>query len=406
MKDKFDIVSGDFEGNFYTHQKSVLSASESTIDKKHDIHLYRGELRNIKNENEYKPEQLRNRESYLLHNVTNVQFHLEKDATGNKNRIYNFEQILLRDAVIKESWELNGKTYGIISGKLLGKVKDEVKPADPKTPDPPVAPPDPIGKKNPDPVRTPKPDNNGNNGGGDNGGGWRKYVPPIINPNPVGGNNGGCLNVGNGCLNLGGCLSNIWRLLLALLLLLFILWFLKGCLDNHQKSENCCGERDSLLIENNRIKSEIDSIKRIVEKRNDSIQKDKIQEELDELSSKVYFYGGTVKIRKFSENQINKIVYIIQKNNNLEVEIRGFYNGNGTPTFNEEYNSTIDVARAKHIKKLLIEKGVDENLVSAVGMGESTLDPSDEDLMQKIELDGEEFKWNRNMRVEIKIVKY
>jgi len=126
MKDKFDIVSGDFEGNFYTHQKAVLSASESTIDKKHDIHLYRGELRNIKNENEYNPEQLRNRESYLLHNVTNVQFHLEKDATGNNNRIYNFEQILLRDAVIKESWELNGKTYGIITGKLLGKVKDEV----------------------------------------------------------------------------------------------------------------------------------------------------------------------------------------------------------------------------------------------------------------------------------------
>ena len=57
------------------------------------------------------------------------------------------------------------------------------------------------------------------------------------------------------------------------------------------------------------------------------------------------------------------------------------------------------------IAKLLIEKGVNENLVSAVGMGESTIDPSDEGLMQKIVLDGEEFKWNRNMRVEIKIVK-
>ena len=369
MKDKFDIVSGDFEGNFYTHQKAVLSASESTIDKKHDIHLYRGELRNIKNENEYNPEQLRNRESYLLHNVTNVQFHLEKDATGNNNRIYNFEQILLRDAVIKESWELNGKTYGIITGKLLGKVKDEVKPPYPPPPPPPTPPP----------------------------------PPPF----------GGCLNIGNGCMPASGCLpavtgclSNIWRLLLALLLLLFIIWFLKGCWDKKEESQNCCNERDSLAIENTKLQNEIDSLKRMNDNSNDSIKKENIQEELDELSSKVYFYGGTVKIRKFSDEQLNKIVQILKKYNNVEVEVRGYYNGSGSPKYIEEYNANIDVARANHIKNLLIEKGVDENLVSAVGMGESTLDKSDEDLMQKIEIDGEQFTWNRNMRVEIKIIKY
>jgi outer membrane protein OmpA-like peptidoglycan-associated protein len=405
MKDKFDIVSGDFEGNFYTHQKTILTISEfNSAEEKHDVHLYRGELRNVKNENEYNPEQLRNRESYLLHNVTNVQFHLEKDAAGNNNnRIYNFEQLLLRDAVIKESWELNGKTYGIITGKLLGKLKDEVKPPDPSNPQDPIKPP-PIIPKPIKPTQNPV---GGGNGTNDPNRFWNNWGRPTNPSNPVGpAGNAGCLNVGNGCLTLGsGCLSNIWRMLLALMLLLFMLWFLKGCWDKKEVSQNCCIERDSLVIENNKLLKEIDSISRINEDSNDSIKKADIQEELDKLSSKVYFYGGTTKIRKFSEEQLNKIVEILQKNRTLEVEVRGFYNGDGGQYFKDN-NITTDVARAQHIKNILVARGVKENLVSAVGMGESKLDLSNEELMQKIEIDGEEFKWNRNMRVEIKIVKY
>lgn len=251
MKDKFDIVSGDFEGNFYTHQKTILTNSEFNSDeKKHDIYLYRGELSKVKEEKEYNPEQLRNRDSFLLHNVTNVQFHLDKDAAGsNNNRIYNFEQLLLRDAVIKESWELNGKTYGIITGKLLGKVKDEVKPPDPSNPQEPTKPPPII----PDPLKP--------------------HTEPVIPP-PTGGSpsspnsNSGCLNIGNGCLPaVSGCLSNIWNLLLALLLLLFFLWFLKGCWGTHLESKNCCGERDSLALENKKLNIISDSLKNEIIKR-------------------------------------------------------------------------------------------------------------------------------------------
>jgi outer membrane protein OmpA-like peptidoglycan-associated protein len=310
---------------------------------------------------------LRNRDSFLLHNVTNVQFHLEKDSAGsNNNQIYNFEQILLRDAVIKESWELNGKTYGIITGKLLGKVKDEVKPPDPTNPQEPTKPP-----------------------------------PIISNPHNIQNGNLGCLNIGNGCMPSSGCistitgsLSRIWRLLLALMLFFFLLWLFKSCLNKKEVSENCCGDRSRLETENRRLQHELDSIKT-----------EGTQKEINELSSKVYFYGGTVKIRKFSEDQLNKIVDILKKNNTLKIQVRGFYNGNGTPINVKEYGATIDLARAEYIREILIKKGVDENLVSAVGMGESTLDPSDEDSMQMIEVDGEVFKWNRNMRVEIKIVK-
>jgi hypothetical protein len=273
MKDKFDIVSGNFEGNFYTHQKTILTATEfNPNDKKYDIHLYRGELSQIKKEEEYNPEQLRNRESFLLHNVTNVQFHLEKDAEGNSsNRIYNFEQLLLRDAVIKESWEINGKTYGIITGKLLGKVKDEVKSPDPTNPEVPL-------KPTPKPTPKPKPEPDSSDPiptGGGNGlkpkRFWEDWWKPK-NPDTLNGGSGG-LNIGNGCLpRISGCLSNIWRLLLALLLLLFILWFLKGCWDKKEKIQNCCGERDSLEITNKKNQIILDSLNNEIIKRDSLVR--------------------------------------------------------------------------------------------------------------------------------------
>jgi outer membrane protein OmpA-like peptidoglycan-associated protein len=370
MNDSFDIVSGIFEGNFYTHQKSILTASEFNLaDKKHDIHLYRGDLWHTKVEENYNPDKQKSRNSFLLHNVTNVQFHFENEREENQpKKVFNFEQLLLHDVQIKESWELNGKTYGIITGKLIGKVKEEIKNPEPSNPSEPPKPPPIISNPFKNPIE--------------------KWFKPNFPDNPS--NNLGCLNLRNGCL------STLLKLLLALLLLLLLFWFIKGCKSNNFYNDDCCRERDSLLIENKKITKELDSLLQLKNQINDSINKEIIQEELDELSSKVYFYGGTTKIRQFSDEQLNKIVDILQKNKNLEVEVRGYYNGNS--------NSSIDVDRAEEIKKLLISKGLNYNTVSAVGMGQSTIDS--ENSYNQINIDGEEFLWNRNMRVEIKIIKY
>ena len=89
MNDSFDIVSGIFEGNFYTHQKSILTASEFNLaDKKHDIHLYRGDLWHTKVEENYNPDKQKSRNSFLLHNVTNVQFHFDNEREENQPKKY------------------------------------------------------------------------------------------------------------------------------------------------------------------------------------------------------------------------------------------------------------------------------------------------------------------------------
>jgi len=388
MNDKFDIVSGNFRGYFYTNQKTALASGEKIPEgKMHEIHLYQGELNDVVKESEYKPETLRNRESLVLHNVTNVQFHLNS-AAESKKQIYNFEQLLLNNPVVENSWELNGKTYGIVSGNLLGKVKELssiVGPINPPpNPNPPINP-NPLINPNP----TPNPINNGGNGGGNNNGG-------------NGENKKGCLAAPLALLS--GCLANIWRILLFLFLLGLLFWLFKNFMGGKEINKDCCGALDSLKTENNRLKIRFDSIQKLNDNLADSIGKENIQEELDELSSKVYFYGGTVKIRKFSDEQLNKIVKVLQKNKNLEVEVRGFYNGSSLPSYIEEFNASIDVARAQKIRGLLIEKGVNEGLVSAVGMGRSTID--DENVTNTVNIDGDAFQWNRNMRVEIKIVKY
>jgi outer membrane protein OmpA-like peptidoglycan-associated protein len=406
MKDEFDIVSGSFEGNFFTHQSHILTTSEwNSVQKNHQIHLYRGELKNIKVEESLNIEDNKNRESLILYNVTNVQFHLGANENGeNINKIFDFELVIIKDALIKESWDLNNKTYGIVTGKLIGKVKQKKsEPIDsvkkiiltdtPKT----TAANSTFNRlKDFDLKKIIEPstfiiDPN-----------WKNTSYGCVNPGCI---NPGCINPGclnKGCINFGGCLSNIWRILTALLLLIFLLWLLKGCLRKTNSEDDCSVRNEMLSNENNQLKNELDSLNKIQNEKNEDLKKDKIQNKLNELSSRVYFYGGTTKIRKFSEKQLTQIVDILRTNKKLEVQIIGYYNGSGAP--NKIDGKTIDAARAETIKSILVEKGVEPSRISTIGKGQSKIDP--EEFYNKIKIEDETFEWNRNMRVEVKIIKF
>ena len=371
MNDKFDIVSGNFRGYFYTNQKTALASGEKFPEGKiHEIHLYQGELNDLVKESEYKPETLRNRESLILHNVTNVQFHLNS-ASESKKQIYNFEQLILNNAVVENSWELNGKTYGIVSGNLLGKVKELSSIVGPINPPP-----------NPN------------------------Y--PLINPNPTPNpiNNGGNETTKKGCLAtplalLSGCLANIWRILLFLFLLGLMFWLFKNCKGcSREAKKDCCEARDSLLIENTRLKEKFDSIQKLNDNRTDSIGRENIQEEIKELASKIYFYGGTSNIRKYSKDEIDEIVSLLKNNPNIDIEVAGFFNPydqNGKRANNNE-NTTIDKERAENVKNIFIDNGIAPERIKAIGKGES----SQSSTLEK----DEEGQFNNNMRVEITIIKY
>lgn len=392
MDKSVKYVSGKFIGNFFTHQKSPISIGEKIPDSElHHVHLYKGDLTEATSIDSFTPEEHLNREGMLLHNVTNVQIHLLEEVNQDK-KIYDFDQLVLKNVKVESSWEQNGKTYGILKGELVGKIK-KISTVSVSDNDDGLIPPPPPNVGN---TVIPTPPIISDDSG------WNKYIPPVITDNS----------------RNGGCLSSIWDILKWLLLLLFILFLLKQCKscnnDNNPIIDDVCNTKsDSLTKENEKNKREIDSLKNLIIDRdslcNVNLEREKLQWEIDNLSSEIYFYGGTTKIRKYSEKQIDKIVEILNKNNQLEIEILGFHNGKDTnPLFYSEFNEkiTIDKARALTVKQMLVDKGIDGKLIAVNGMGESKIDPSGEDSMETMNIDGEIFKYNANMRVEIQIVKY
>jgi outer membrane protein OmpA-like peptidoglycan-associated protein len=370
-------VSGNFIGNFYTYQKSALSIGEKIPDGGlHNVHVYKGELTEAIEIDEFKPEDHLNRDGMLLHNVTNIQITPAENSSIKEKKIYDFDQFVLKNVEVVNSWESDNKTYGILKGELVGKVKKIASVPVSHDNNSPIPPP-PIGGG---PIQPPPV-------GGDNTG-WNRYVPPIIN------------NTGN-----SGCFSTIWNILKWILLLLFIFLLLKQCvfsnINDNKKETDCTVIVDSLTNINKKQQSEIDSLKNLIIYRdslcNAKIERERLQCEIDNLSSEIYFNGGTTDIRKYSEDEINKIVEILNKNPNLQLQIQGFYNGSGNPTIDN-----LDLKRADRVKELILEKGISQGRLSTIGLGNSKpLVPEDQ-----LETDPYGNKYNANMRVEIKILKY
>jgi outer membrane protein OmpA-like peptidoglycan-associated protein len=369
-------VSGNFEGNFFTYQKSVLSVGEKIPDGGlHNVHVYKGELTEVIELEEFKPEEHLNRDGMLLHNVTNIQITPGENSKEKEKKIYDFDQLVIKNVEVVNSWEADNKTYGILKGELVGKVKKISAVPVSHDNNSPIPPP-PIGGG---PIQPPPV-------GGDNTG-WNKYVPPIITNN------------GN-----DGCFSSIWRILKWLLLLLLILFLLKQCVgwgennDNDSRDTDCYVQTDSLTKVTKRQQSEIDSLKNIIFYKdsicNSNIERERLQCEIDNLSSKIYFYANSTNIREYSNNEIDAIVKILKKNPNISIEIDGFHNGAGPLTIDDE--------RADRIKEIFIAKGIKEDLITSIGKGESTNCITDSEEGK----DSNGNPWNCNMRVEINIVKF
>ncbi|MBM3454573.1 MAG: OmpA family protein [Bacteroidetes bacterium] len=378
MSRDLKYLGGDFEGYFYTLQKSPLGSGEVLPGGGvHAAHIYRGKLENARELPDYQASNLLDSNSLLLHNANQIEAHvLDVDR-----KIFDFDQAVLNDVKIVQSWEMNGKTYGVIKGRLYGKVKGKAATfqSDPTS----------NIKVQPENQRL-------------NNSRWTNLLD-LPSTNRL-----------QETYQRSGCLRTLWDILkwiLLLMLLYFLFTRLDGCFGHGKKStpvppvpivdSSCCLLKDSLIQENKKIQDELDSIKRNNGILEDSIKKEQIQQELDELSSKVFFFGNSTKIREYSESQLDQIVELLNKYPNLEVEVRGYYNYSrnlGT--------KTIDGDRAEVVKQLLIQKGVDPSRIDARGMGPSYIyNPEEYEAIYDAE-SNTFIKYNRNMRVEVKIIKY
>ncbi len=124
-----------------------------------------------------------------------------------------------------------------------------------------------------------------------------------------------------------------------------------------------------------------------------------IQIKLDELSSKIFFYQLSTKIREYSEKDIMAIVDILNKYKTIRVSIEGWANFSDEVA-KQKGQENLDGRRAESVKMMLISKGIDAQRIVSVGKGQSKLVPEDEE-----EHDPAGNWFNKNMRVDIKIIK-
>lgn len=203
----FLFVQGKFSGNYYTDQGSTLVDGQAMPGpEKHHVKLYRGELHDIVPLQDFNPKEHLNRDALFLYNVTNIQLNPGNRQYIQDKIVHDFEQVVIKDAKVKDSWEIDGKTYGILEGTFMGKIKQAT-----AAPNPEPNPPEPAP-----PVKPP-------------------FFPQA-----------------------DGCLSKIWNILKWLLLLLLLLLLLKKCNPSgcNFKLNNCSDCQEEV----ERLRKKIDSL--------------------------------------------------------------------------------------------------------------------------------------------------
>jgi outer membrane protein OmpA-like peptidoglycan-associated protein len=104
----------------------------------------------------------------------------------------------------------------------------------------------------------------------------------------------------------------------------------------------------------------------------------------------IYFEFGKAVLQEKSNDELNKLLNMLQQNQAVKVEIGGHTDNVG----NNDFNKQLSQARAAAVKTYLVKKGIAANRISAMGYGETKPLASNDDEQEGREL---------NRRVEFKV---
>jgi outer membrane protein OmpA-like peptidoglycan-associated protein len=302
------VILGSFEGLFYTNQNNVLSVSDKiSSETNHHLNVYEGEVKNTEFLDVFSPEDYKSYDSILLTNASNIEVNSGKGAHFSGKQKFDFNQVLLIDPEVLNSWELNGKTYGSIKSKFLG-ITHQIS-------DTPYTGPD---KKNNSTISP--------------------FQQTTYNP----------------FIKARGCLSFLWRILGWLLLLLLLFWLFKMCSAPKNHTQVCD------LIP--KLESDISKNR----KQNDSLRKIYFKNMFYEFKnlSKIYFYNNSTKELDMSRHSKIKMNDFLDKYKHLKIDIKGYKNS-------KNESKGIDFKRALKLKKYFISNGISSERLFIKGCGSS-----------------------------------
>jgi outer membrane protein OmpA-like peptidoglycan-associated protein len=354
------FVYGDFKGSFFTLQGIPLSNGEEfPEDLKHAIRIYKGEFSNATFEDEYKPEQYRKLNSFVLSNVPKVELKPGAQAPFPGSRVYNFSNLLLIDPKVTKTYQINGKTYGEIVSKAYGKTE-----------------PFPIVEQvNPH---------------------HEEKTPVVVDENYTGstsstefiddGGGRNRANHGGGDFNhiARGCFEKFWEILGLLILFLIILFFYKQCQSEKDQCELKRRASEELQME----KVLLDTTKVEYEKNLDAALL---------RISKVYFYRNSIDFEVSGKGNITRLFKLMQVYKDKVFVIEGYHSGSAF-----ESGTNLDLIRANKMKDTLISLGLKSDRLIVVAKGDNPLLDSTNEISVSLVEGQVEREYNRNMRIEVK----
>lgn len=362
------VILGSFKGRFKTSQASVLGSSDAfPQDFSHRVQVYSGVLDQTIFKNEFAPDEYRKLSSYVFINVPNITVEGNEKAPFLGQRVYTFTQLLLIDPKITRTYELNGQTYGELEGSAYG-VTAKSQKIDPKDPTPPPPPPPPQDRKGCSPMDFNE----------------ESEIGQTIN------------KAQRGCFDgLSGCLANFWRILGWIFLILFLLWLIKACNQVAQDDGSCdrLEEHRIQLKEQERIK---DSLQRIYE--------ENIRKNLANIKN-VYFYQNSDEVHQYSLNEaegtgnLYRLMKLLKVCEDKSFKITGHHSGKDI-----EGKPSLDSLRAIRVKEYFIDHGISQSrlVIDAKADSEAYFSKKLSNYMLN---DYSMKKYNRNMRVTVKLMK-
>jgi outer membrane protein OmpA-like peptidoglycan-associated protein len=352
-------------------------------DLSHKVQVYQGTIDNVSFQHEYKPEQHRILKSFVLSTVPDIEINGNESGPFSDKRIYTFQQLIIVDPKIERTYTMNNSTYGELSGKVYGYTEKNPQITRLNPPPPPNGGNSSEGSND----ATGNGGNNGNElGGGSSGGaGSTEFdneteIGRIINQSK------------EGCFSLySGCLENIWRILVAILLLLFLWWLIRSC--NQIANDNrACDRKEKIFRE---LTDEERKNKKLKEQYEQRIER------FINANQNIFFYKNSSEQTLISQKQntLRKWAKLIKTCKEKKFEIIGHHAGRSL----EDKYSDIDLRRAKRTKYELTKLGVKSQQIICLGMANKETKYSNE--IRQIRVGKSMRSYNRNMRVEIRVKK-
>jgi outer membrane protein OmpA-like peptidoglycan-associated protein len=363
------VVLGFFRGRYNTDQGVALGLTDSFPQSEaHKVNIYEGKLKNTSFFNEYSPHEYLKLKSLELSNVPNIEIDAGTDSQFSGSRVYNCQKLIIIDPKILSAYDLNGKTYGEIEGQAYGLTE--------KHPSVKRLNPDDIGNNTGNGSFPPDPNDGGSNG-----------TNPVVTPIPPRPTDYDPVPdpMMKGCRD--GCLGSIWKILRYLMLFL-LLWFLFKACNRITKDNSICDKaeiiRKKSILEKSRLDSITGTMNTIIEQAIANI-------------SVVYFYQNTTDFHINSlgvNGTLDRLSSILKSFPKSRFTITGYHSGTGIEDVG------LDQKRAEKVFDYLVKNGVDKKQLDVIGKADQPLIDGNE-----VSHDFEGRGFNRNMRVEINLIK-